>query len=388
MNKITETAAPPWIARVEQFDITGVMMDVFVIVLAAFAALGFLDKAIGGRFGFDREIDSGLSTMGTMSVYIVGIYCVGTVLIEGNSETIGNATSFLPMDPSILSGGILAPDLGGQPIAMGLAEDRDMGFFSGLVIGGCLGQFVSFQLPVIFAVLDMETKQKMVRGFIYGIIAIPAGLVVGGLVMGIPPGKLFLNISIITLICLVLLMGFLKAPKQTEKIILTFSNIIKFICQILFVIVIAGLFIPKLSFVPGDLVLNALLIVFRMSIIVCGGLVLTRILTMYFGKAFDYLGEKMGTDKLGIIGLMLNMINSITAITLFSKMDDRGKIINGAICVSGAYILGGQLAFVISVAPAYVFYGYIASKITAGGLALAIALLGERKRNLNQSPLV
>lgn len=131
MNKITETAAPPWIARVEQFDITGVMMDVFVIVLAAFAALGFLDKAIGGRFGFDREIDSGLSTMGTMSVYIVGIYCVGTVLIEGNSETIGNATSFLPMDPSILSGGILAPDLGGQPIAMGLAEDRDMGFFRG-----------------------------------------------------------------------------------------------------------------------------------------------------------------------------------------------------------------------------------------------------------------
>lgn len=362
-------------------------MDIFIIILMIFAVIGFIDKAAGGRLGFEKEIDTGLSTMGTVAVYIVGIYCVGTVLIEGNAAEIGRFTSLFPMDPSVLIGGILAPDLGGQPIAMGLAEDKAMGYFSGIIIGSCLGQFVSFQLPVIFAVMDPSTKEKMVKGFICGIIAIPVGLFAGGLVMGLSPLNLLRNISVITLICLLLLLGFLKAAKKTEKIILAFSGIVKFVCQILFVVVVVGIFVPGISIVPKDVVFGALLIALRMTIIVCGGLVLTKILIRRMGRTFSFLGEKMGTDKLAVIGLMLNMINSLTAITLFPRMDDRGKVINGAFCVSGAYILGGQLAFVLAVAPAFVFYGFIASKLTAGILAMVIGLWVE-SRGKNQGSKV
>lgn len=363
-------------------------MDIFIIILMIFAVIGVIDKATGGRLGFEKEIDTGLSTMGTVAVYIVGIYCVGTVLIEGNGEEIGKFTSLFPMDPSILIGGILAPDLGGQPIAMGLAEDKAMGYFSGIIIGSCLGQFVSFQLPVIFAMMDSETKEKMVKGFICGIIAIPVGLFAGGLVMGLSPLDLLLNISVITLICLLLLLGFVRAAKKTEKVLLAFSGIVKFVCQILFVVVVVGIFIPKLSIVPMDIVFGALLIALRMTIIVCGGLVLTKILIKRMGRVFAFLGKKMGTDKLAVIGLMLNMINSLTALSLFPKMDNRGKVINGAFCVSGAYILGGQLAFVLAVAPAFVFYGFIVSKLTAGILAVAIGLWVESRGKKQESKVV
>ncbi|MGI6257858.1 MAG: ethanolamine utilization protein EutH, partial [Anaerovoracaceae bacterium] len=47
-------------------------MDIFIIILMIFAVIGVIDKATGGRLGFEKEIDTGLSTMGTVAVYIVG----------------------------------------------------------------------------------------------------------------------------------------------------------------------------------------------------------------------------------------------------------------------------------------------------------------------------
>ena len=359
-------------------------MNIFVIILMIFAAVGFIDRAIGGRLGFEKEIETGLSTMGTLSVYIIGIYCLGTTFVQNNADAIAEATGILPVDPSIIIGCILAPDLGGQPIAMGLTPDKAMGYYSGIIVGGCLGQFISFQLPVIFSMLDLDIKQKMIRGFVYGIIAIPFGLVAGGLVMAIPLSKLFLNISIITAVCILLLAGFKRFPSVTEKILLGFSSIIESICQVLFVIVVAGIFIPKISVVPIDIILDALYLILRMTIIICGGLVISKLITKIFDRALKQIGYWFGTDKLSIVGLMLNMINTLTVVPHLKDMDANGKIINGAFAVSGSYILGGQLAFVLLVAPSGVFSAYIVSKLTAGIIGIIIAVaVSKRKKSMD-----
>ena len=355
-------------------------MNIFIIILLIFAVIGFIDKAIGGKMELENEIDIGLSTMGTISIYNVGIYCLGITFVENNAEVITGFTNSFSMDPSIIIGCILATDLGAQPIALGVTGDKVMGYFSGIVVGGCLGQFVSFQLPVIFSMLDSVTKQKMIRGFIYGIVAIPFGLIAGGLVMGIPILKLLLNTSIIIVVCIALLIGFLRLPSATEKILLGISGIIKVVCQILFIMVIVGIFVPQINIVSKEVLLNALYLILRMTIIICGGLVLAKIITEILGNVLEKISRIMETDKLSTIGLLLNAISTLTVVPSLKNMDDNGKVLNGAFAVSGAYILGGQLAFVLLVAPNYAFAGFVTSKLTAGIMSIIIAVVVSKHK--------
>ena len=64
---------------------------------------------------------------------------------------------------------------------------------------------------------------------------------------------------------------------------------------------------------------------------------------------------------------------------LFSQMDRRGKIINAAFSVAGAYVVGGQLAFVSSMIPPEWVTPYMANKLIAGVLGVALAILFDKK---------
>ena len=54
-------------------------------------------------------------------------------------------------------------------------------------------------------------------------------------------------------------------------------------------------------------------------------------------------------------------------------MDRKGKVLNAAFSVCGAYVVGGQLAFVSSLTDSHQTAAYIICKLTAGILAIALA---------------
>ena len=58
--------------------------------------------------------------------------------------------------------------------------------------------------------------------------------------------------------------------------------------------------------------------------------------------------------------------------SLFSKMNKKGKILNAAFSLSGAFVFGGQLGFIASVNPASVTW-FVVVKLLAGILGLVIA---------------
>ena len=47
--------------------------------------------------------------------------------------------------------------------------------------------------------------------------------------------------------------------------------------------------------------------------------------------------------------MIMNFATSLAILPLISKMDKKGRMLNAAFSVSGAYMLGGQLGFVSSV---------------------------------------
>lgn len=68
---------------------------------------------------------------------------------------------------------------------------------------------------------------------------------------------------------------------------------------------------PALTMVSEDVVFDDLCLILRMTIIVCGGLVLARIIIRFSGRLIKKAGKALDTDTLSIIGLVLNVINTI-----------------------------------------------------------------------------
>ena len=44
-----------------------------------------------------------------------------------------------------------------------------------------------------------------------------------------------------------------------------------------------------------------------------------------------------------MVGLIANLVNSVSMLPMLPKMDRRGKLLNAAFSVCGGFVLGGQL---------------------------------------------
>ena len=90
------------------------------------------------------------------------------------------------------------------------------------------------------------------------------------------------------------------------------------------------------------------------------------------------LADKIGVNEHSISGLLTSLINSIPVFDSIKDMDERGKVINMAFAVSGAFVFGDHLAFCAGVDPKGII-ALIIGKLVAGLCALLVAMLITRK---------
>ena len=82
------------------------------------------------------------------------------------------------------------------------------------------------------------------------------------------------------------------------------------------------------------------------------------------------------------MGLILSCTQSLAMLPLYSRMDRRGQILNAAFSVCGAYVVGGQMAFVASLVPGGMVNAYMICKALSGVAAVGLAAVmcrGERQ---------
>lgn len=116
-------------------------------------------------------------------------------------------------------------------------------------------------------------------------------------------------------------------------------------------------------------------IVFKISVIVCGSFILSNLILKYFMHQILSLARKIHVNEFAIIGLLLNLINSVSMLSVFGKMDKRGQLMNAASAVTSGFVFGGQLAFVSSVESNAVLAFILIPKIAGGIVAMLIAIL-------------
>ncbi len=360
-------------------------MNALIAVLLLFALLGAVDKILGGKLGVAEDFDRGFAAMGPLCLSMSGIYCVAVAALSTHPEALSAWSAVLPFDPSLLAGALLAPDLGGYPISGQLAASQPLAIYSGLLLSSMLGCLISFVLPTSLGSLQSYEVPGFMQGVLWGIVAMPAALTMGGLLARLNPGMLLANLWPVLLLCVALCLALRFMPRACIRVLSWIGLLVRAAGILLFCVVALGVFQPAWSMVPDTLFFEALTIAFKCTVVVCGSTVACGLLLAHCGRAVDALANRLGMNRFAVAGLFVSFASSLSMLPLYSRMDTRGKVANAAFAATGAFVFGGQLAFVSSVSVESVG-AYVACKLVGGVLAVLLAMRFTKSENTAVRP--
>ena len=281
-------------------------------------------------------------------------------------------------DPAMFAGSILANDMGGAPLAMELAETRDAGLFGGLIVGSMLGPTLVFTIPVALGILQPEDRPFLAKGVLAGMITIPIGSLVGGLVAGFSIKMILVNLIPIAIFAALIILGLIFAENGMIKGFTIFGKLI----VIVITIGLAAAIVEALTgfvVIPGMAPISeGMDIVANIAIVLAGAFPLVYVITKVFRKPLMKLGGLLGMNDVSAAGMVASLANSIPMFGLMKDMDSRGKIINVAFAVSAAFVFGDHLGFTAGFEPD-MLVAVICGKLTGGITAVVVAMLLTRK---------
>lgn len=356
------------------------MSEVLLLVMAVFALIGGLDRILGNRFGLGEQFEEGIAAMGSLGLAMLGIICLAPVLASLLRPVVVPVFRLLGADPAMFAGSILASDMGGGALAMELTQDPQAALFGGVLCGSMLGATVVFTIPVAMGILAEADRPFLAKGILAGVVTVPAGLLVGGLVMGMPILRILGNLVPIVLIAGLIALGLWRAE---DAMIKGFGIFGKGVIALITVGLAAGIFqgITGITLIPGLAPIEeGFLTVGAIAIVLAGAFPLVAVLTRVLQKPLLKLGITLGINDTAAAGLLASLANSIATFTLLKDMDDRGKVVNVAFAVSAAFVFGDHMGFTAGFAPE-VLPAMIVAKLVGGVSAVIVALWLTKKKS-------
>ena len=356
------------------------MSEILLLIMALFAVLGALDRIFGNRFGLGKEFEDGITAMGSLALAMLGIICLAPVLASLLRPVVVPVFRLLGADPAMFAGSILACDMGGGNLAMELTADPQAALFGGVLCGSMLGATVVFTIPVAMGILKEEDRPYLAKGILAGVVTVPVGLFVGGLVMGMSILRILGNLVPIVLIAGLIALGLWKREAAMIK---GFGIFGKGIIALITVGLAVGIFegITGITLIPGLAPIeDGFLTVGAIAIVLAGAFPLVAVLTKVLQKPLLKLGITLGINETAAAGLLASLANSIATFSLVKDMDDRGKVVNIAFAVSAAFVFGDHMGFTAGFAPE-MLVSVIVGKLAGGTSAVLVALWMTRKEN-------
>ena len=345
--------------------------SVIMLIMMIFMIVGAIDRIRGNKLGYGEKFEDGFNAIGGLAIAMAGVYAAATVL-------------------SMVLGPILACDMGGYPLAMELASDPSIGNFAGLILGTMMGPTIVFTIPVALGIIKKEDRPYLGAGVLAGMITIPIGCIVGGLVMNMTPykmdiGRILINLVPVIVIAALIVIGLWFAPGPMINGFNKFGTGVTVVITVLTAIAvfqqITGIMFPVfdvMSTVDPDLGMtplnNGLLVCGQIGIVLIGAFPMVEWITRTFGGALSKLGGALGMNDKGSAGLVATLANNIAMFNIMGEMNPKGKILNVAFAVSAAFVFGDHLGFAAG-NDAQMIFPMIAGKLVAGVTALIVANL-------------
>ena len=347
--------------------------EVLIDMMAVFALLGGLDRILGGRFGLGSRFEEGILSMGSLALAMVGIVSLAPVLAGILKPIVVPVYRLLGADPAMFAGTVLACDMGGGPLARQLTADPQAADLGGVITGSMLGATVVFTIPVAMGILEERDRPAMAKGILCGMVAIPFGILAGGLTAGYAFSMVLRNLVPIVLMALLIALGLWRAEKAMVAAFTAFGKIVV-------AVVTVGLSGAIIQALTGFVVIPGLApisegfeTVGTIAIVLAGAFPLVYVLTQVLNKPLMALGKLLGINEPASAGLIASLANSIATFGMVKDMDDRGKVVNIAFAVPAAFVFGDHLGFTAGFAPE-LLPAMIVGKLVGGVVALGVAL--------------
>lgn len=364
--------------------------EIIMYIMVFFMCLGALDKMFGNKFGLGEKFEEGIMAMGSLAMSMVGIIILAPILAKLLSPVIVPLYRALGADPSMFATSLIAIDMGGFQLAKQMALDPQAGLFAGVILGSMMGPTIVFSIPVALGIIDKKDHRFLATGVLSGMVTIPIGCFVGGLMMGMPVISVLKNIVPIILFAVLIAMGLWFKPEGMIKGFSIFG-------QAIIVIGTFGLALGAIQSMVGVTVIpgianvrGGIQVVGSIAMTLAGAFTLVYVITKVFRKPLMKLGQAMGMNETAAAGLVATLANNIPMFEMMKDMDDRGKIINVAFAVSAAFVFGDHLGFTAGVAKEMIF-PMIVSKLVAGITAIFVAMfmanrvLGKQEKTTEKS---
>ena len=357
--------------------------DIIVYIMVAFMALGAIDKCLGNKFGLGEKFEEGFMAMGSLAVAMIGVICLAPVLADILQPVIVPVFNFLGADPGMFGGTLLANDMGGASLSQALAVDPQAGMFGGLIVGSMMGVTIVFTIPVALGIIEKEDHKFLAMGVLAGVITIPLGAFVGGLVAGFPVMMILKNLIPIVIIAALIALGLWKFENAIIKGFTVFGKFVVIVITLgLAAAVIEAL--TGIVVIPGMAPISeGIQTVGAIAIVLAGAFPLVYVITKVFQKPLMGLGKILKMNDIAAAGMVATLANSIPMFGMMKDMDNRGKIINVAFAVSAAFVFGDHLGFTAGFNSEMIL-PMIVGKLVAGITAVFVAIFIANNATRNE----
>lgn len=321
-------------------------MDINRIIMAVFAVgalIGGIDYLIGNKFGFGEKFEEAIKLMPTTVFNMVGIICISPIIAVALRFCLSPIFNAVGMDPGML-GGVLALDMGGYPLATELAEDPMIGKYAGILVGCIFGCTLVFAIPFGMGVLNKESQNDYLIGVIIGLIAMPAGLLAGGLVQGILITKLLYQSLPVIILSIILIIGLITIPQKMIRFFQKLARGLKIVINI-------GLVIGAVTYLLGintpylTSITEAMIVVVNITLALIGSLPFAKLLQVVLNKPLKVIGKKIKIQDCACAGILIGLVSAMPVYTMMNDMDHRSRIIVSTFLIDGMAILGAHLAY-------------------------------------------
>ena len=364
--------------------------SVIMLIMMIFMLVGAIDKIRGNKLGYGEKFEDGFNAMGGLAMSMAGVVAAAPVLSMLLGPILKPIYGIFGANPAMFATTLLACDMGGYPLAMQLAgDDIAIGNFAGLILGTMMGPTIVFTIPVALGIIKKEDRGYLGAGVLAGMITIPIGCIVGGLMMNTLAPEYHLSIITIIqnlipviIIAALIVIGLWCAPGPMIKGFNVFGTGVTIVITALTAIAvfeqITGIMFPVFHIMvenPSDGsrgLDSGLLTCGQIAIVLIGAFPMVEWITRTFGKPLEKIGAALGMNEQGSAGMVANLANNIAMFNIMGEMNPKGKLLNVAFSVSAAFVFGAHLGFTAGNNPDMIF-PVIVGKLVAGITAIIVA---------------
>lgn len=300
--------------------------SVIILIMMIFMLVGAIDKIRGNKKGYGEKFEEGFNAMGPLAMAMAGVVAAAPVLSVILEPIIVPIYRLFGADASMFATTLLACDMGGYPLAMELASNDTIGNFSGLILGTMMGPTLVFTIPVALSIIKKKDRAYLGAGILAGMITIPIGCIVGGLVMNMTQYKIdiitiLVNLIPVIIIAALIVIGLWIIPGKMISGFNKFGTGVTIVITALTAIAVfeyqTGIEFPLFNLMvepdaEGTIPLESgLLTCGQISIVLIGAFPMVEWITRTFGKPLNALGKKLGMNETGCAGLVATLANNI-----------------------------------------------------------------------------